>query len=49
MTPIEAETLGRLLQDASVALKTVTGCAKTYVMFIAEAEGLFVQLLPGQP
>jgi diadenosine tetraphosphate (Ap4A) HIT family hydrolase len=39
LTPIEAGTLGRLLRDASVALKTVTGCAKTYVMLFAEAEG----------
>ena len=32
----EAIELGRLLRQASIALKEVTGCAKTYVMQFAE-------------
>jgi diadenosine tetraphosphate (Ap4A) HIT family hydrolase len=39
LTTREAEALGRLLRDSSVALKTVTACRKTYVMLFAEAEG----------
>ena len=39
MTVEEAESLGPLLRDASIALKHVTGCQKTYVIMFAEAEG----------
>jgi diadenosine tetraphosphate (Ap4A) HIT family hydrolase len=39
MTDEEAEALGRLIRDASVALKRTTNCEKTYVMMFAEAEG----------
>lgn len=35
----EAATLGTLLRRASIALKTVTGCDKTYVMLFTEADG----------
>jgi diadenosine tetraphosphate (Ap4A) HIT family hydrolase len=35
----EAETMGLLLRQASVALKSVTGCRKTYVMLFAEKPG----------
>jgi diadenosine tetraphosphate (Ap4A) HIT family hydrolase len=45
LTTAEAETLGRLLRDSSVALKSVTlksvtQCRKTYVLHFAEADGL---------
>lgn len=49
LTPDEATTLGTLLREASVALKTVTGCEKTYMMLFAEAEGfahLHIHLVP---
>jgi diadenosine tetraphosphate (Ap4A) HIT family hydrolase len=39
LTVIEAEWLGPLLRDVSRALATVTGCLKTYVILLAEAEG----------
>jgi diadenosine tetraphosphate (Ap4A) HIT family hydrolase len=39
MTAQEADALGRLIRDASVALKRTTHCEKTYVMMFAEAEG----------
>jgi diadenosine tetraphosphate (Ap4A) HIT family hydrolase len=39
LTATESEVLGRLLRQASRALRTVTGCLKTYVMMFAEAEG----------
>jgi diadenosine tetraphosphate (Ap4A) HIT family hydrolase len=39
MTIEEANALGRLIRDASVALKRITHCDKTYVMMIAESEG----------
>jgi len=39
MTAEEAEALGRLIRNASVALKRTTSCEKTYVMMFAEAEG----------
>ena len=39
LTDDEAVALGRLLRDASRALRTVTGCVKTYVMLFAEADG----------
>jgi len=35
----EASVLGELLRDLTVALKSVTGCQKTYVILLAEAEG----------
>jgi diadenosine tetraphosphate (Ap4A) HIT family hydrolase len=35
----EAAELGPLLSDLSAALRTVTGCAKTYVALFAEADG----------
>lgn len=49
LTDGEALALGDLLRKASVALKTVTGCQKTYVMLFAEAEGfahLHVHVVP---
>ncbi len=49
LTPEESTTLGELLRESSVALKTVTRCVKTYVMLFAEAEGfahLHVHLVP---
>jgi diadenosine tetraphosphate (Ap4A) HIT family hydrolase len=39
LTAEEADTLGLLLRQASIALKTVTGCRKTYVMMFAEKVG----------
>ena len=35
----EAVAMGDLLRRASLALRAVTGCEKTYVMLFAEAEG----------
>lgn len=35
----ESSALGVLLRDLTSALKTVTGCAKTYVMMLAEMPG----------
>lgn len=49
LTEDEALVLGDLLRKASIALKTVTGCEKTYVMLFAEAEGfahLHVHVVP---
>jgi diadenosine tetraphosphate (Ap4A) HIT family hydrolase len=49
LTADEATTLGGLLREATVALKAVTGCEKTYVMLFAEAEGfahLHVHVVP---
>lgn len=37
--PAEAAELGPLLADLSRALGVVTGCVKTYVLALAEAEG----------
>ena len=39
LTRAEAAAMGDLLRRASVALREVTGCEKTYVMLFAEAEG----------
>lgn len=39
LTAEEAVALGTLLREASIALKAVTGCVKTYVMLFAEKEG----------
>jgi diadenosine tetraphosphate (Ap4A) HIT family hydrolase len=48
----ELMPLGALLARLSTALRTVTGCTKTYVMLFAEAEGfehLHVHLVPRMP
>ncbi len=37
LTAVEAAELGDLIRRVSIALKTVTGCAKTYVVQFAEA------------
>lgn len=39
LTGEEAAAVGPLLVGATRALQRVTGCAKTYVMLLAEAEG----------
>lgn len=39
MTNEEADALGRLIRDGSIALKRATNCEKTYVIMFAEAEG----------
>jgi diadenosine tetraphosphate (Ap4A) HIT family hydrolase len=39
LTPAEAATLGTWQVRLSQALRTVTGCAKTYVIQLAEKEG----------
>lgn len=39
LTADEAVALGDLLRKASIALRAMTGCDKTYVMLFAEAEG----------
>lgn len=52
LTAEEALALGGLLREASVALRSVTGCEKTYVMLFAEAEGfahLHVHVVPRMP
>jgi diadenosine tetraphosphate (Ap4A) HIT family hydrolase len=52
LTADEALALGDLLRKASVALKSVTGCEKTYVMLFAEAPGfahLHVHVVPRMP
>lgn len=49
LTVAESEELGLLARRASIALKKVTGCEKTYVMLFAEQEGfshLHVHLVP---
>ncbi len=49
LTAEEATALGGLVRKASIALKAVTGCEKTYVMLFAEAEGfahLHVHVVP---
>ena len=49
LTPEEATALGELLRESSIALRSVTGCVKTYVMLFAEAEGfahLHVHVVP---
>lgn len=49
LTSDEAAELGGLLRGASIALKSVTGCQKTYAMLFAEAEGfthLHVHVVP---
>ena len=52
LTTEEATALGDLLRKATVALRSVTGCEKTYVMLFAEAEGfahLHVHVVPRMP
>ncbi len=52
LTAEEATALGDLLRRATVALRSVTGCEKTYVMLFAEAEGfahLHVHVVPRMP
>lgn len=52
LTPGEAEELGGLVRRMSVALGSVTGCVKTYLMQFSEAEGfahLHVHLVPRMP
>jgi diadenosine tetraphosphate (Ap4A) HIT family hydrolase len=39
LTDEESSSLGILLRDLTGALKTVTGCQKTYVMLLAEMPG----------
>src|SRR5690242_19924632 len=55
LSPEAADELGPLLSRLSAALETVTGCAKAYVLFLAEAEGYshvhlhVVPRMPDQP
>jgi diadenosine tetraphosphate (Ap4A) HIT family hydrolase len=52
LTEEEAAALGPLLRGASIALRRVTGCVKTYVMLYAEREGfehLHVHVVPRMP
>jgi diadenosine tetraphosphate (Ap4A) HIT family hydrolase len=47
-----ASELGRLLHQLTAALRAVTGCEKTYVMMLGEAEGfshLHVHVVPRMP
>jgi len=39
LEPAAAAALGPLLTDLTAALEQVTGCVKTYVILLAEAEG----------
>jgi diadenosine tetraphosphate (Ap4A) HIT family hydrolase len=39
LTVMESEEFGLLARKASIALRSVTGCAKTYLMIFGEAEG----------
>jgi diadenosine tetraphosphate (Ap4A) HIT family hydrolase len=52
LTDAEAVALGPLLRDVSAALRTETGCLKTYTVLFAEAEGfahLHVHVVPRMP
>jgi len=52
LTPGEAAALGPLLHKLSRALQDAVGCAKTYLMQFAEAEGfshVHVHLVPRMP
>jgi diadenosine tetraphosphate (Ap4A) HIT family hydrolase len=52
LTVEESEQMGLLARRASIALKKVTGCTKTYLMLFAEAEGfghLHVHVVPRMP
>ena len=49
LTPAAADELGGLVRRLSVALESVTGCVKTYLMQFSEAEGfshLHLHLVP---
>jgi diadenosine tetraphosphate (Ap4A) HIT family hydrolase len=49
LSPAAADELGGLVRRLSVALQTVTGCVKTYLMQFSEAEGfshLHLHLVP---
>jgi diadenosine tetraphosphate (Ap4A) HIT family hydrolase len=39
LTPEEAADLGPILRSVTLAMRSVLGCAKTYVALFAEAEG----------
>jgi len=55
LTDAEAVELGRLIRQVSIALQSITGCAKTYVMQFAESAGHphvhfhIVPRMPDQP
>jgi diadenosine tetraphosphate (Ap4A) HIT family hydrolase len=52
LTTEESEQMGLLARRASIALRRVTGCAKTYLMLFAEAEGfshLHIHVVPRLP
>ena len=52
LTPAAADELGGLVRRLAVALEKVTGCLKTYLMQVSEAEGfshLHLHLVPRQP
>ena len=52
LVPEAADELGGLVRRLSVALETVTGCVKTYLMQFSEAEGfahLHLHLVPRMP
>jgi diadenosine tetraphosphate (Ap4A) HIT family hydrolase len=52
LTPAAADELGGLVRRLSVALESVTGCVKTYLMQFSEAEGfshLHLHLVPRSP
>lgn len=52
LTPDEAAPLGDMLRRLSLALATVTGCEKSYIMLFAEKEGfshLHVHVVPRMP
>lgn len=52
LTPAAADELGGLIRRLSIALETVTGCVKTYLMQFSEQEGfshLHVHLVPRMP
>ena len=52
LEPAAATELGPLLTDLTAALEQVTGCVKTYVILLAEAEGfahLHLHVVPRMP
>ncbi len=52
LEPAAAAELGPLLTDLTAALEQVTGCVKTYVILLAEAEGfahLHLHVVPRMP
>lgn len=49
LTAVEAAAMGTLIRRCSAALRSLTGCTKSYFMFFAEAEGfshLHVHVVP---